>query len=95
MKTTTLKRLQTDPESGVVQAFFETALTADGETFRQPWVAVQWPVASDTPVQVIDAAGNPVVTTRAALFAAVMSIAEAEFAAQTAPAPEPAPEPSP
>lgn len=87
--TEQLVRIQTDPASGRVQAFFEKTVTVEGVAYRQPWQEVSWTLASNTPVQITLANGSTAMTTRAAVFAAVQTIAAEEKAASDSPPPAP------
>jgi len=42
---TTLARIQTDPASGVAQAFFEQKTTVGDQVFLSPWTSVSWSLA--------------------------------------------------
>jgi hypothetical protein len=76
--TTTLQRIQTDPqgESPVATAFFEKKTTIDGQVFVSPWTQVTWPLLSDKTVTV----GGKTYT-YAEVSAAVTAIAHQELAA--------------
>jgi len=82
-----LVRIQCDPASGQVQAFFEKVVTVEGQSFRQPWTQVSWPTGSDKTVTV-----DGKTYTYAEVMAAVVAIANQEN--QPAPAPAPAPDAS-
>jgi hypothetical protein len=76
--TTTLQRIQTDPqgESPVATAFFEKKTTIDGQVFVSPWTTVTWPLLSDKTVTV----GGKTYS-YAEVSAAVTAIAHQELAA--------------
>lgn len=80
-----LVRIQCDPASGQVQAFFEKTVTIEGQSFRQPWTSVSWTTGSDKTVTV-----DGKTYSYAEVVAAVVAIANQE---NTPPAvtPEPAP----
>ena len=83
--TESLMRIQTDPASGQVSAFFQkTIIMADGTQFQQPWTQTSWALASATEVTITLADGTVAQTTRANVFAAVQSIATQEHASQAA-----------
>lgn len=42
---TSLARIQTDPASGVAQAFFEQKTTVGDQVFLSPWTSVNWSLA--------------------------------------------------
>lgn len=89
--TETLKRIQCDPETTQVQAFFEKKITVDGQTFVQPWTQVSWATGSTKTVTVGDKT-----YTYAEVLAAVVAIANQEKnTPPPAPTPEPAPAPTP
>lgn len=94
--STSLVRIQTDPQggTGTVAAYFQTKTEVAGETFTKPMTSVSWGINSQTPVSITLGDLTEAETTRAALFAAVSSIAYEEKALKEAPppAPEPAPE---
>lgn len=77
--TETLVRIQTDPASSQVQAFFEKTVTVDGVEFRQPWSQVSWAIGADKTVTV---AGKTY--TYAEVLAAAVAIAQQERAEQAA-----------
>lgn len=79
--TESLVRIQCDPASGQVQAFFEKTVTIDGQSFRQPWTSVSWATGSDKTVTV-----DGKTYTYAEVMAAVVAIANQE----NTPAPAPA-----
>lgn len=84
---TKLKRIQTDPEGGRVQAYFEKVVTVEGVEYRQPWQEVSWSLGDNSPVAITLADGSTAQTTRAAIFAAVQAIAaEEKIKADTPPA---------
>lgn len=85
--TEQLVRIQTDPPSGRVQAFFERTVTVEGVPYRQPWHEVSWSLGDSSPVPITLSDGTQATTTRAAIFAAVQAIAAAEKAAQATPPP--------
>jgi hypothetical protein len=76
--TTTLQRIQTDPqgESSVATAFFEKKTVIDGQVFVSPWTTVTWPLLSDKTVTV----GGKTYS-YAEVSAAVTAIAHQELAA--------------
>jgi hypothetical protein len=76
--TTTLQRIQTDPqgESPIATAFFEKKTTIDGQVFVSPWTTVTWPLLSDKTVTV----GGKTYS-YAEVSAAVTAIAHQELAA--------------
>jgi hypothetical protein len=80
-----LVRIQTDPASGRVQAFFEKVVTVEGVSYRQPWQEVSWEIGSQEPVEITLANGSTATTTRGAIFAAVQAIAAQEKAAAASP----------
>lgn len=80
-----LVRIQTDPPTGRVQAFFEKVVTVEGVEYRQPWQQVSWSLGDSTTVPITLADGTQATTTRTAIFAAVQAIAAQEKAAQEAP----------
>lgn len=71
--TETLVRIQTDPASGIAQAYFEKTVTIDGIAYRQPWQEVSWALGADKSVTVGDKT-----LTYAEVFAAVQAIAQQE-----------------
>jgi hypothetical protein len=73
--TTTLQRIQTDPqgEAPIATAFFEKKTTIDGQTYVAPWTQVTWPLLSDKTVTVGD-----LTLTYAQVSAAVTAIAYQE-----------------
>ena len=75
--TTTLQRIQTDPqgESPVATAFFEKKTIIDGQTYVAPWTSVNWPLNSDKTVAV-----NGITLTYAEVSAFVVAIATQEKA---------------
>jgi len=52
--TTTLQRIQTDPQGDapVATAYFEQKTTIDDQVFVAPWTSVSWPLLSDDKVTV-------------------------------------------
>ena len=77
--TESLQRVQTDPASGQVSAFYQkTVVMADGTQFQQAWSQTTWALNSATPVTITLADGTTAQTTRAAVFSAVVAIANAE-----------------
>lgn len=54
--TTTLQRIQTDPQGDapVATAYFEQKTTIDDQVFVAPWTSVSWPLLSDKKVTVGD-----------------------------------------
>ena len=79
--TTTLQRIQTDPqgEAPIATAFFEKKTIIDGQTYVAPWTQVTWPLKSDKTVTVGD-----LTLTYAQVSAAVTAIAYQENGAATA-----------
>ena len=75
--------IQTAPASGFVSAFWQKSTTVDGATFTQPLVENQWKLADTGTVSIVLADGTKAVTTRAAVFTAVVAIATEEHAAQS------------
>jgi hypothetical protein len=73
--TTTLQRIQTDPqgEAPIATAFFEKKTIIDGQTYVAPWTQVTWPLLSDKTVTVGD-----LTLTYAQVSAAVTAIAYQE-----------------
>ncbi len=78
--TTTLQRIQTDPqgEAPIATAFFEKKTIIDGQTFVAPWTQVTWPLLSDKTVTV-----GELTLTYAQVSAAVTAIAYQENGAAT------------
>lgn len=79
--TTSLVRIQTDPASGSVQAFFENSTVVDGVTYSKPWEQVSWAIGAEKTVT----SGGKTYTYAEVLNAAV-AIAEQERAATAPPA---------
>jgi hypothetical protein len=80
--------IQTAPASGVVQAFWQKSTVVEGVTFSQPLVENAWKLGDTGTVSIVLADGKTAVTTRAAVFNAVVAIATQEHAKPlTAPAP--------
>jgi hypothetical protein len=54
--TTTLQRIQTDPqgEAPIATAYFGKKTIIDGQTYVAPWTQVTWPLLSDKTVTVGD-----------------------------------------
>jgi len=79
--TTTLQRVQTDPqgEAPIATAFFEKKTIIDGQTYVAPWTQVTWPLLSDKTVTV-----GELTLTYAQVSAAVTAIAYQENGAATA-----------
>jgi hypothetical protein len=79
--TTTLQRVQTDPqgEAPIATAFFEKKTIIDGQTYVAPWTQVTWPLKSDKTVTVGD-----LTLTYAQVSAAVTAIAYQENGSVTA-----------
>jgi hypothetical protein len=79
--TTTLQRIQTDPqgEAPIATAFFEKKTIIDGQTYVAPWTQVTWPLLSDKTVTV-----GELTLTYAQVSAAVTAIAYQENGAATA-----------
>ena len=79
--TTTLQRVQTDPqgEAPIATAYFEKKTIIDGQTYVAPWTQVTWPLLSDKSVTVGD-----LTLTYAQVSAAVTAIAYQENGAATA-----------
>jgi hypothetical protein len=79
--TTTLQRIQTDPqgEAPIATAFFEQKTVIDGQVFVAPWTPVSWPLRSEKTVTVD---GNTY--TYAEVSAAVTAIAYQEYNETTA-----------
>jgi hypothetical protein len=73
--TTTLQRVQTDPqgEAPIATAFFEKKTIIDGQTYVAPWTQVTWPLLSDKTVTV-----GELTLTYAQVSAAVTAIAYQE-----------------
>jgi hypothetical protein len=73
--TTTLQRIQTDPQGDapIATAFFEKKTIIDGQTYVAPWTQVTWPLLSDKTVTVGD-----LTLTYAQVSAAVTAIAYQE-----------------
>ena len=84
--TEQLVRIQTDPATGRVQAFFEKSVTIEGVSYKQPWTEVSWAIGADKMVTV-----GEKTYTYAEVLAAAQAIAEQEKAAQAAPPLEPEP----
>jgi hypothetical protein len=80
MITTTLQRVQTDPqgEAPIATAFFEKKTIIDGQTYVAPWTQVTWPLLSDKTVTV-----GKLTLTYAQVSAAVTAIAYQENGAAT------------
>jgi hypothetical protein len=78
--TTTLQRIQTDPqgEAPIATAFFEKKTIIDGQTYVAPWTQVTWPLLSDKTVTV-----GELTLTYAQVSAAVTAIAYQENGAAT------------
>jgi hypothetical protein len=79
--TTTLQRIQTDPqgEAPIATAYFEKKTIIDGQTYVAPWTQVTWPLLSDKTVTVGD-----LTLTYAQVSAAVTAIAYQENGAASA-----------
>jgi hypothetical protein len=79
--TTTLQRIQTDPqgEAPIATAYFEKKTIIDGQTYVAPWTQVTWPLKSDKTVTVSD-----LTLTYAQVSAAVTAIAYQENGAANA-----------
>jgi hypothetical protein len=79
--TTTLQRIQTDPqgEAPIATAYFEKKTIIDGQTYVAPWTQVTWPLLSDKTVTV-----GELTLTYAQVSAAVTAIAYQENAAASA-----------
>ena len=79
--TTTLQRIQTDPqgEAPIATAYFEKKTIIDGQTYVAPWTQVTWPLLSDKTVTVGD-----LTLTYAQVSAAVTAIAYQENGAVSA-----------
>jgi hypothetical protein len=78
--TTTLQRIQTDPqgEAPIATAYFEKKTIIDGQTYVAPWTQVTWPLLSDKTVTV-----GELTLTYAQVSAAVTAIAYRENGAAT------------
>lgn len=76
--TDTIKIIQTSPATGTVQAFWEKSTVVDGQTFAQPLVENSWKLTDTGTVSITLADGTVAVTNRAAVFAAVVTIATQE-----------------
>ena len=74
--TETLVRIQTDPATGRVQAYYEKSITVDGVTYRQPWTQYSWAIGGSEPVTITLADGSTATTTRAHLLTAVRAVAD-------------------
>ena len=89
---TSLARIQTDPASGVVTAFFEEKTTIGNQVFLSPWTQVSWSLTDASKSVTV----NGIELTYAQVSAAVVAIAYAERAASLVPpapvVPEVAPE---
>jgi len=85
--TTTLQRIQTDPqgESPIATAYFEQRTVIGEQTFVAPWTQVTWPLNSDKTITV-----GELTYTYAEVSAAVAAIARQEYANSIKPADEPA-----
>jgi hypothetical protein len=79
--TTTLQRVQTDPqgEAPIATAYFEKKTIIDGQTYVAPWTQVTWPLLSDKTVTV-----GELTLTYAQVSAAVTAIAYQENGAASA-----------
>lgn len=75
--TTTLQRIQTDPqgESPIATAYFEQKTVIGEQTFVAPWTSVNWPLNSNKTVTV-----NGITLTYAQVSAFVVAIATQEKA---------------
>jgi len=75
--TTTLQRVQTDPQGDapIATAFFEQKTTIDGQVFVAPWTQVTWPLRSDKTITI-----GELTLTYAEVSAFVVAIAEQEKA---------------
>lgn len=86
--TSALYRIQTDPADGVVEAYFDNAVTVEGVTYTRPRQRIAWPIGSAEPVSITLADGTEATTTRAALMTAIVTIALEEKAKADPPEPE-------
>lgn len=77
--TTTLQRIQTDPQGDapIATAFFDQKTVIGDQTFVAPWTSVTWPLLSDKTVTVGDTT-----LTYAQVSAFVTAIAYQENAGQ-------------
>jgi hypothetical protein len=73
--TTTLQRIQTDPQGDnpIATAFFEKTTVIDEQKYVSPWTQVTWPLLSDKTVTV-----GKLTLTYAQVSAAVTAIAYQE-----------------
>jgi hypothetical protein len=78
--TSSLYRIQTDPADGIVEAFFDNAIIVAGVTYTQPKERVAWPIGSAETIAITLVDGTTATTTRAALMAAIVAIAQEEKA---------------
>ena len=78
---TSLARIQTDPASGVVTAFFVEKTTVGAQVFLAPWTSVGWSLTDASKSVEVDG----ITLTYAQVSQAVVAIAYAERAASLVP----------
>lgn len=79
--TDALMRIQTDPATGIVQAFWRKSTVIDGTTYTDAQLENHWALTSTATVSITLADGSTAITTRTAVFNAVVAIATQEHAA--------------